>query len=166
MLGLLSAAVAALAVAAGGWPAAVDTDAMWVVVSGLGLSVAAMVVHWGRRADADGSNIKQSNAARLSAAGSKLARVAPAWAWWFCQALVFYTIVGALICSILPMAETDLYKAVIDGDGHTVASLLQQGADPDHGNRKAAPLVGRFIFDETHSSAPWRRATPRSWRRC
>ena len=150
VLGLLSAAVAALAVAAGGWPAAVDTDAMWVVVSGLGLSVAAMVVHWGRRADADGSNIKQSNAARLSAAGSKraaAARPAPAWAWWFCQALVFYTIVGALICSILPMAETDLYKAVIDGDGHTVASLLQQGADPDHGNQAAVPLVGRFLYD-------------------
>ena len=66
-----------------------------------------------------------------------------------CLALVVCLIVVGGICDILPKAESALYKAVAAGDGHAVAALLQQGADPEHGNRTAVPLGGRFLVDNT-----------------
>ena len=69
--------------------------------------------------------------------------------FWACAALVVYVVVGSFICEILPTAESTLYKAVGAGDGQAVATLLQQGADPDHGERTAIPLVGRFLIDNT-----------------
>ena len=59
--------------------------------------------------------------------------------WAMCTALGF----------ILPTADSALYKAVVAGDDQAVASLLQQGADPEHGRRTAVPLGGRFLHDAT-----------------
>ena len=66
-----------------------------------------------------------------------------------CLALVVCLIVVGGICDILPKAESALYKAVAAGDGQAVAALLQQGADPEHGDRTAVPLGGRFLVDNT-----------------
>ena len=90
-------------------------------------------------------------AVHLSAAGSKLAaagRVVPAWACRPWVALLVYAAVVGIICAVLPTADAALHKAVIGGTDHTVKSLLEQGADPDHGERAAVPLVGHFLYDE------------------